>query len=91
MGDEAIWRESDAKPTEGLAAVTLTMPQIKAMMEQHAHAGWIWDERTYRLADPADAELYYWIDPISRRVILSAKLIERIGIPYGTGPKGRPS
>lgn len=58
-------------PPLGLAA-------IKALMEDRAAAGWLWDDATQCLHHPSDRRLAIRVDPITRQPSLSDELARQL-------------
>lgn len=85
MDDQEILPADEVTPT------SFDLARIKAMMEERADAGWAWDAVAQTLTDPDDRQLYFRVDPLTRRLTLSAALARQLAQEPGTdSPEERP-
>ena len=70
-----------------LQLLTTVIAALVAMMEQQAQAGWVWDDLHQTLTHPHDRQLFFRIEPGTRRLSLSPKLTQRLSDGLGPQPQ----
>lgn len=83
--------DQESLPADEVTPTSFDLATLKAMMEQRTEAGWVWDRAAHTLAHPDDPRLYFRIDPLTRRLTLSAALARQLTQEPGTdSPEERP-
>ena len=83
--------DRESLPADEVTPDGFDLARIKAMMEERADTGWVWDAVAQTLAHPDDRQLYFRIDPLTRRLTLSAALARQLAQEPGPdSPEERP-